>query len=561
MTSLNKGVNVIEGKSSSPISGVATNISAIIGNFKKGPVNQAVLCGNAADFEAVFGVEDASGCTGYSSVLGFFNQVGNAPLYVLRIASDTAVESSITIKDRNDPQVDTLKIEAKYEGAWGDNLQIEIKDDNYVSTVPAVNIDASAESAVLQSVAGLQIGSIVEFDNSTNQEKKTLTGVNTATKTIAWSGGLSYAYTTANGSVKSQEFEIVVYEYGVEVEDWPNLTIFDTPSHFCETVINNAVTGSKYIKVTDLKSADTDHNDFPSVTAQSSLTSGADGLSDVDKADYVGVQSTKTGKYALDSIPGLFRICCPNPKLTDADPAVAYKELVQDLIGYCETRQILFYSDVPSSKTPTEAVTFKSGLESRDACLFYPWVKFNGIDIPASSLVMGAAVRKDAARGVSKNVGNEKLYGIASLEYDLSVPEDETLNDALIDTIRKFQDGGIKVFGGRTISNETAWRFIHVSELWNYYAKTMADSLDWITFEPNNAETWKKVSRVLNAFFATEMRLGAITEYVIACDQNTTSQSDVALGIMRATVEYVPVGTVEKFALTLTSSPSGLTVE
>lgn len=562
MTDLHKGVNLIEGPSVSSISGVTTQVSALIGNFLKGPVNEAVLCGNAAQFEAIFGAANAAGTTGHDSALAAFYQAGNMPLYVLRIASDTAAKSAKTIQDRNGTPADTLKIEAKSEGAWGDSIQIEIKDDTYVSTLLAANMDAGVESAVLKSIAGLQIGSLVKFYNGATSDIVKLMGVNVGTKTVSWSGGTTYAYTTVNGVITSLEFEIIVYYQGVQVEDWPNLTMFDDPDHFCETVINHETTGSKYIEVTDLKSADTDEKDLPALTAKSSLTSGADGLADVVEADYVGTQaSPKTGKYVLDGIPDLFRICCPNPLLTDAEAETAYKELVLDLIAYCEARQISYMADIPYGKTPTTAVAFKSGVESRFASFWYSWVKFNGTYIPPSSLVIGASARKDAARGVHKNIGNEVLLGISALEYDLAQAEDEVLNNALIDTIHKFTDRGIRTFGGRTLSNETAWRFIHVSELWNYYAKTLKMSLGWVIFEPDNADTWKRVYRGLDAFFAGEQRLGAITAYAVACDENTTSQDDIALGILRATVEYVPVGTVEKFALTLTSSPSGLTVE
>ena len=559
---LHKGTNIIEGPSASPISGVTTQVSALIGNFQKGPVNEAVLCGNAAQFQAIFGTANATGTTSHDSVLGAFAKAGNMPLYILRIAHSTAAKSFKTIKDRNDPLVDTLKIEAKYEGAWGDDIQIEIVDDNYVSTLLESNVDASAESAILKSVAGLQIGSLVKFDNTSDDETKVLTGVNAVTKTISWSGGTTYAYTTANGIIKSLEFEIIVYYQGNQVEDWPNGTMFGAPDHFCEKTINHETTGSKYIIVTDLKVADTDEKDLPALTAKSSLASGADGLSDVVKADYVGTQaSPKTGKYVLDGIPGLFRVCCPNPELTDEVPETAYKELVLDLIAYCETRQISYLADIPYGKTPTTAITFKDGIESRYASIWYSWVKFGDNYIPPSSLVMGAAAYKDATRGVHKNIGNESLLGVSALEYDLSQAEDETLNNAMIDTIRKFTDRGIRTFGGRTLSNETAWRFIHVSELWNYYAKVLTTNLGWVTFEPDNADTWKRVERALDAFFAGEQRLGAVTAYVVACDENTTSQDDMANGIMRATIEYVPTGTVEKFALTLTSSPAGLTVE
>jgi len=43
-------------------------------------------------------------------------------------------------------------------------------------------------------------------------------------------------------------------------------------------------------------------------------------------------------------------------------------------------------------------------------------------------------------------------------------------------------------------------------------------------------------------------------------DTTNNPPDQVALGIANLKVEYVPVGTIEKFAIDITSSPSGLTI-
>jgi len=566
------GVNVIEGKSISPIAGMATNVSAIIGNFEKGAVNTPTLVGSMADFISKFGDKPATGTTGWLSVKGFYESMGNgfAPLYIVRIASDSATASSKMLVDQNGTPANTLKVEASSPGTWGDNLQIAVNQDNYLTTSPAVNIDASAESATLKSVSNLQIGSYIQFDNGSQQEIVQLTGVNSATKEIAWSGGLTYAYTTANGTITSLEFEIVVYKNGFEVERWPNLSIVDTVDHYCETIING---NSNYITVTDQKVSDVDENDIPATLIKTSLTGGDDGLDDVEGSDYEGVQASKTGIYALDGIPNLTRFCIPNPELTDVDADAAYQSLVQAGIDYAESRStVMFYFDVPAGKTPTEAVTFRNNFESKNAALFYPWLTVNAFnaetDVPPSSFALGAAVKKDYVRGIHKNIGNTKLAWAIGLEYDLSVAEAETTNDANICNIRAFAGSGIRVYGGRTLSNETAWRFIHYKEIWNYIASSIMASTQPFVFETNDLGTWQAVKRVLTVFLTNETRKGVLADpsnpgnlpFTVVCDETVNPSGDVALGIMHAVVEYVPVSTAEKFVVTLTSSPLGLAV-
>lgn len=60
------------------------------------------------------------------------------------------------------------------------------------------NVAASATSAVLNDVSRLVVGDIVTFYNGTNTEPKTITAINTGTKTISFTA-ITNAYTTANG--------------------------------------------------------------------------------------------------------------------------------------------------------------------------------------------------------------------------------------------------------------------------------------------------------------------------------------------------------------------------
>jgi phage tail sheath protein FI len=357
------------------------------------------------------------------------------------------------------------------------------------------------------------------------------------------------------------EFKITVYFNGVEVESHPNLSMNDEVTFFCEKQVV-----SNYISVTDLKAVDTDYQDLPAVTTPpEALASGADGLSDVTGSDYEGVQASKSGVYAFDNVPDLFRFCCPNPLLTDVDPAAAYQSLVQSLLDYANNRvTVMYYSDVPYGKTVAQSVTFAGHFEGRRLVMPWPWLKITASSLPVwlppSSFILGACVRKDYQRGVHKNPGNESLPMAIDLEYHVSVAEGETLNNAGVDTVRLIAGRGIRFYGGRTLSAETAWRFIHVSELWNYLGRSIEQGTQDVVFEPNDEFLWKSVIRRISDLLANEQRNGAITDYQIIMDSSNNPQDQIALGIAKVDVEYIPVGTAEKFVVSLTSSPSGFTV-
>ena len=232
----------------------------------------------------------------------------------------------------------------------------------------------------------------------------------------------------------------------------------------------------------------------------------------------------------------------------------------------------MFYGDVPYGKTPTTATSWAAGFSGRRLVLCWPWLTVlendQTVALPPSAFVLGAAVEKDFRRGIHKNVGNEKLPYATGLEYYVSRAEGEVVNDAGIVCIRKFTPGGIKVYGGRTMSTTTAFRFIHFSELWNFIGRSLEVATQDVPFEPNDQVLWKGVIRRISAFMDNLQRQRALFDtnnpdgkaYVVKMDAENNPQDQVALGIAFCQVEYVPVGTAEKFVIELTSSPMGLTL-
>lgn len=571
MSNYHVGVNITEGQGVQPVVGAATQAAGIIANFERGPLDKPTLVGNFSELTKIFGSKPAPGTTGWYSAKSFFAKPGSAPLYVLRVAGSSALKASVTLQDRQGSPANTLKIEAASEGAWGNDLAAKIVNYAILTTTLAATVNSGATQATLTSIGGIEVGSDVEFDNGSNQEIKRITAIDAATKVIHWSGGLVNTYNSASSTVTSQEFSIEIYVKGVLTETWAGLSMNDGVTFFCEKKVV-----SQLVSVTDLKSADTDYQDMPAVTASpSALTLGNDGLSDVVGSDYEGTITgdVKTGLYAFDEAPEVFRICCPNPKLTDVDTEVAYKSIVQAMIDYAEQRaDVQVYADIPYGKSVTQAVTFGQTFESRHLALFYQWGKITEnslpIWIPGSALALGVAVAKDYTRGVFKAIGNESVPMITAISYSVTQAEHDMLNDAGINVFRApYPGSGLLVYGSRTRSALAAWQFLSVSEYANYVARSLRTSTAWAVFEPHNSQFRKKVIREISAFFENEQRIGAIEipgnpsspAYLVKMDGTNNPQDQVALGIATVEVEYVPVGVAEKFVIKLTSSSAGFT--
>jgi hypothetical protein len=194
----------------------------------------------------------------------------------------------------------------------------------------------------------------------------------------------------------------------------------------------------------------------------------------------------------------------------------------------------------------------------------------NGLTIwlPPSSLVLGTAVDKDTRRGVHKNVGNETLALAIDLEYNVSVAEGETLNTAGVNTIRKMAGRGLVIYGGRTRSADTQWRFINHSEYWNYVAESLKAALYDVPFDLNTEMLWSRCRQRVGDFCALEQQKGALfnaadpggAAYLVKMDSENNPPAQVALGYANLSLEYIPAGVAEKFVITVSSSPAGFSV-
>jgi uncharacterized protein len=113
------------------ITGVATSITAFVGYTSRGSVNRATHIFSYADFERAFGGLAVDSPLSYA-VKHFF-QNGGTEAYVVRAAAG-AVKAGVTLKNKVAGGASVLEIEAASEGAWGNNLRIDV---DYATSNPA----------------------------------------------------------------------------------------------------------------------------------------------------------------------------------------------------------------------------------------------------------------------------------------------------------------------------------------------------------------------------------------------------------------------------------------
>lgn len=132
---LSPGIYTRETDFSFYVKQISTSAAAMVGITEKGPVNKPVLVTSWEQFINKFGSYINEGYLAYAARAFFDN--GGSILYVCRVAhytditdksTLTALNSTMTIADRNATPAPALQINAANPGTWGDRISVTIED-------------------------------------------------------------------------------------------------------------------------------------------------------------------------------------------------------------------------------------------------------------------------------------------------------------------------------------------------------------------------------------------------------------------------------------------------
>jgi phage tail sheath protein FI len=120
------------------------------------------------------------------------------------------------------------------------------------------------------------------------------------------------------------------------------------------------------------------------------------------------------------------------------------------------------------------------------------------------------------------------------------------LNPAGINAIRCLGGRGIRVFGARTVSSDTDWKFVNVRRLMIMIEKAIDHSTQWAVFEPNDFTTRSKITLALIGFLYSLWQQGALAgktaeaAFFVKCDEEINTPEDRESGRLLAIVGVAP---------------------
>jgi phage tail sheath protein FI len=363
-------------------------------------------------------------------------------------------------------------------------------------------------------------------------------------------------------------FTLTVLLDGQEVESYPGLTLDGSGETNVKTKVNAASTTIKVDVALD-KGADLSNQLEYVKPGRYSLRKSAPVPVPVTGRKFAGSASARNGINGLAVADDVTMVVVPDliTAATKADGSIdlnMWKAVQTALISHCEQNgNRMAILDAPPGMTPQQVKEWRSEVAMYDsafATMYYPWIKVenpigvNGnaeVFMPPSGHIAGVWARTDETRGVWKAPANDTIRGVLDIERAITQNEQGLLNPMGINCIRPFGTRGIRVWGARTLSSDSDWRYINVRRLFNMIETTILEGTQFAVFEPNDMTLWEGVKRTLNSFLRGLWSAGALfgatadQAYYVKCDAETNPPEVIDEGRLVVEVGIAPVKPAE----------------
>lgn len=297
----------------------------------------------------------------------------------------------------------------------------------------------------------------------------------------------------------SSRFRLLVAFEGQVVEAWEELSMDPADTRYVVRVLE----GSEYVRAVDLDSPTTPPGDRPA-TGTFALVGGDpdhDGITDTEVVGAVDAAGRRTGLAALEIEP-INYVAAPG----------CYSDVIHAaLIAHAQSRRRYALLDVPPDTIVSEAVAIRRQYDSSYAGLLYNWASHfypptgSARFIPPSAWWLGVRARVDAQRGPWKSAANEPIPGALAVERRLADGDIETLTDNQIVPLHLLDQGGIRIWGTRTLSTDGEWLHDTRRLLFLFAENSIAAGIRWAAFEPNNRSLWERLRASIRQFIEGEL--------------------------------------------------------
>ena len=491
------------------VTGVATSITAFVGRALRGPVNDPVRVQSFGEFERRFGGLWRDSTLSYA-VQQFF-QNGGTDALIVRVHNGAAA-ATLTLAVG-------LNLVASNPGKWGEKLRVRI-DHNTRPHLPTDPANSLFNLAVRDTATGVteRFLNLSTDPNNARFVMRVLEQESNLVRIVTPPGTVPVLRPAAHGN----------------------------PPPGADPLLDNA-SSTAFTATGNEGSAITDNQ-----ISLASLEASKQGLWSLEKAD-------------------LFNLLCVPPLTRDAGGDVN-SQTRSAAAKYCQQRRAMYVVDPLMAWDEPSDLTGGSGLDSvgwglarsENAALYFPYLRQPDplqenrlADFAPCGAVAGIMARTDGQRGVWKApAGNDAtLNGVVELTAKLTDGENGQLNPLAVNCLRAFPVTGRVVWGARTLRGAdqlaSEWKYVPVRRLALFLEESLFRGSQWVVFEPNDEPLWAQIRLNVGAFMHDLFRQGAFQgktpreAYLVKCDSETTTQSDINRGIVNVVVGFAPLKPAE----------------
>jgi phage tail sheath protein FI len=519
------------------ITGVATSITAFIGQAARGPDNVAYTINSFGDFERVFGGLSTLSSLGYA-VRDFFLNGGGQAIIVRLFNTDTTAGAA---PPNSKIKVGDFRFAAASKGAWGANLRA------------AIDIKVSPDVAARYGLTAADLFNLtIREVDATGATVKSETYLNITVKDSP----------ARVDKVLAAQSKLLAWDGAWPPNPLPNIAASTDDVTKAQAALAAAQAANPQVPA-DIAAAQAART----AALAAVVASNGKALTMADSFTPANAQANKQGLYALENAD-LFNLLCIPPYTASGDVETA---LVSAAAAYCETRRAFLLVDPPSAwvDKPTALSQFTGtpdvvGTRSANAAIFFPRLlqpdplRGNQVGTFApSGAIAGLIAATDANRGVWKAAAGIQatFANVPDLSVRLTDAENGDLNQVGVNCLRAFPIVGQVVWGARTLRGADQLadenKYIPVRRTTLFLEESLRRGLQWAVFEPNDESLWSAIRLNVGAFMQTQFRRGAFQgasprqAYFVKCDSETTTQNDINLGIVNVVVGFAPLKPAE----------------
>ncbi|MGA2807029.1 MAG: phage tail sheath subtilisin-like domain-containing protein [Terracidiphilus sp.] len=521
------------------ITGVATSIAAFVGWTNQGPTTPQIVL-SWADYARTFGGLIAGAPLGYA-VSQFFANGGNQA-YIIRLTDSTAAPATLTLSGGSSggsSSGGSGSGSSSSGGSGGSGSGASGGSGSGGAASGGITFQAAAQGAVNLGAWGNNYGIVIKAQSGSttrfslqvvynpNPGKTAATVVESFVNLSATSPDPQGRYV---GDILKAQSNYVMVKANTLTGPPAATTVAAGNLVASSSNLSGGVDGAQLAPAS------------PGGAFENALLDPTNGVGGVNQLVHVDL-------FNLLCVPG------------EVDPPT-----ISTLESFCAAHRAFMIVDCASTDTvnslqsnsgPNNDIT---GTAGANAAFYFPWI--NAPDplnqgatgpFPPCGYVAGIYASTDGSRGVWKAPAGTatSLTGIIGPNIALNDADNGLLNPVAVNCIRNFSAYGTVVWGARTLQGNdevgSQWKYVPVRRLALYIEESLYRGTQWAVFEPNDEPLWSALRLNIGSFMQTLFRQGAFQgqtpqdAYFVQCDNTTTTQSDINMGIVNVLVGFAPL--------------------